>query len=75
MIQNRVLPSEGIPEERLNFTRSWEDYKNGFGNLHGEFWFGNDFLHKLTTANGMMLRVELEDFDGAFAYAEYLNFR
>jgi len=24
-----------------NFAREWNDYKEGFGNLTGEFWAGN----------------------------------
>ncbi|EAX04925.1 fibrinogen alpha chain [Homo sapiens] len=58
----------------LNFNRTWQDYKRGFGSLNdegeGEFWLGNDYLH-LLTQRGSVLRVELEDWAGNEAYAEY----
>ncbi|XP_020603642.1 techylectin-5B-like, partial [Orbicella faveolata] len=49
----------------------WESYKNGFGDLNGEFWLGNDNLHRLTAADNVTLRVDLEDFDGDVRHAEY----
>ena len=55
----------------MDFYLGWEYYKNGFGNLNGEFWLGNDNLHRLTSADDVMLRVDLEDFDGNISYAEY----
>ena len=54
----------------IDFHRSWSDYKNGFGNIDGEFWFGLEKIHRLTKFPSK-LRVDLEDFDGNTAYAEY----
>ncbi|KAL9986970.1 hypothetical protein ACROYT_G001200 [Oculina patagonica] len=65
-------------QRRLNgsvdFYLGWESYKNGFGDLKGEFWLGNDNLHRLTAADDVMLKVDLEDFDGNITYAEYTTF-
>ncbi|XP_062565293.1 angiopoietin-2-like isoform X2 [Armigeres subalbatus] len=58
-----------------NFNRSWNEYKNGFGDLNSEFWFGNNFIHMLTYDDNVELRIELFDFEGNFAYAEYKTFR
>ena len=59
----------------VDFFQGWESYKNGFGNLSGEFWLGNDNLHRLTASDDVMLRVDLEDFDGNITYAEYTTFQ
>ena len=59
----------------VDFFRNWESYKNGFGNLNEEFWLGNDNLHRLTFSEDVMLRVDLEDFDGNIKYAEYTTFQ
>ena len=32
----------------LSFAQNWEQYKNGFGQLAGEFWFGNENVYGLT---------------------------
>ncbi|CAH3141131.1 unnamed protein product [Pocillopora meandrina] len=58
----------------VDFYLKWESYKNGFGDLSGEFWLGNDNLHRLTAADHVMLRVDLEDFEGNITYAEYTDF-
>ena len=59
----------------VNFYRGWTDYKLGFGNLSGEFWLGNDNLHRIAAAGNMTLRVDLEDFDGNVSFAEYSIFK
>ena len=58
----------------VDFYLGWESYKNGFGNLSGEFWLGNDNLHRLTSADKVILRVDLEDFEGNITYAKYTTF-
>uniref|UniRef100_A0A3Q3W0D5 Fibrinogen-like protein 1 n=1 Tax=Mola mola TaxID=94237 RepID=A0A3Q3W0D5_MOLML len=61
-----------------NFNRSWEDYKNGFGDMDaesGELWLGNDNLHYITTQGNYSLRINLEDFDSNQRFAEYKNFK
>ncbi|XP_009667740.2 fibroleukin [Struthio camelus] len=57
-----------------NFNRTWNEYKNGFGNLSREFWLGNDKIHLLTKSQEMQLRIELEDFNGIREYAKYQHF-
>ena len=51
-------------------TVTGADYKNGFGNLNGEFWLGLDKINRLTKTKNR-LRVDLEDTTGKTAYAEY----
>ena len=58
----------------VNFFLNWSDYKVGFGDLNGEFWLGLDKIHRLTSDDNSMLRVDLEDFEGNTAYAEYNKF-
>ena len=58
----------------VDFLRRWQDYKNGFGNLNGEFWLGLDKIHRLTVSGSYKLRVDLENIHGNTAFAEYSSF-
>ena len=58
----------------IDFYLNWNDYKHGFGNLRGEFWLGLDKIHRLTSDDNSMLRVDLEDFEGNTRYTEYSKF-
>ena len=58
----------------VDFFRNWQQYKTGFGNLNGEFWLGNDYIHRLTARRVSSLRVEVEDWDGTRKYAKYGSF-
>ncbi|XP_078357593.1 ficolin-2-like isoform X1 [Oculina patagonica] len=58
----------------VDFFLDWASYKKGFGNLNGEFWLGNDNLHRLTASANMVLRFDMEDYEGDRRYAEYVTF-
>ncbi|XP_031621103.1 angiopoietin-2-like isoform X2 [Contarinia nasturtii] len=58
-----------------NFNRSWNDYKIGFGNLSGDFWYGNDLLHKLTYDDDMELKIVLGTWDNRSTEFRYEIFR
>ncbi|XP_072537141.1 angiopoietin-related protein 7 [Salminus brasiliensis] len=53
-----------------SFDRDWKQYKNGFGTIRGDFWLGNEHIFRLTR-QPTVLRIELEDWEGAVRYAEY----
>ncbi|KAK0132168.1 Fibrinogen alpha chain [Merluccius polli] len=58
-----------------SFNRSWAEYSQGFGSVdaqgRGELWLGNRYLHLLTNQSESLLRVELEDWEGGVATAQY----
>jgi hypothetical protein len=58
----------------VNFYRGWQDYKNGFGDLNGNFWLGLDRIHRLTKLGQNVLRVDLMDWTNDTAYAKYGSF-
>ena len=53
VIQRRVANGN------VNFTRDWNDYVKGFGDLNGEFWYGLDNIHYLTTRDDVELRIDM----------------
>ena len=52
------------------------EYRQGFGDLEGEFWWGNEKLQSLTDTESSTweLVVDLEAFDGDVARVHYGNF-
>ncbi|NXO00984.1 ANGP4 protein, partial [Rhinopomastus cyanomelas] len=59
----------------LSFQRSWRDYKQGFGDVAGEHWLGNEAVHLLTSRAPYALRIELQDWEGGQVYAHYARFQ
>ena len=48
----------------VNFTRSWDEYENGFGDFNTEFWLGLRSIHCLTTRDEVDLMIDLRQADG-----------
>lgn len=59
----------------VSFQRNWTDYKQGFGNPAGEHWLGNEVVYQLTSRGNYSLRVDLQDWEGNEAYAQYEHFQ
>ncbi|KAH8353679.1 hypothetical protein KR084_012660, partial [Drosophila pseudotakahashii] len=57
-----------------NFNRDWKHYKNGFGNIKGEFFIGLERLHLITKANDCAIYIELKNKKGESRYAQYDSF-
>ncbi|XP_029893561.1 angiopoietin-related protein 7-like isoform X2 [Aquila chrysaetos chrysaetos] len=58
----------------VDFNRTWNEYKEGFGDLNGEFWLGNENIHKLTSQGDYSLRIDLEDWNNKHKHAFYQVF-
>ncbi|KAL5019703.1 hypothetical protein ScPMuIL_002595 [Solemya velum] len=56
----------------VDFNRNWTEYEDGFGNLNGEFWLGDQFV-PIETSNDLLIRMV--QFDGTVHYIEYMDFK
>ncbi|XP_059166132.1 ficolin-1-like [Physella acuta] len=60
--------------EQTDFYRGWEEYKYGFGDVDvGEFWLGNENIHRLTSQRRYELRVDFK-FNNTDYFAKYSRF-
>lgn len=58
----------------MNFLRNWQDYKEGFGNIAGEFWLGLEKIYQLVSLKPYELRIDMEAFNGDRRTAKYSAF-
>ncbi|KAG8454808.1 hypothetical protein GDO86_001140 [Hymenochirus boettgeri] len=54
----------------VDFDQLWEAYKDGFGNLNGEFWLGLEKLHRISKQGQYLINIELQDWDKNVKYME-----
>ena len=55
-----ILRRNASVTQQVNFTRTWDDYKHGFGDLNTEFWYGLNNIHCLTSKQQVDLRIEIK---------------
>ena len=58
----------------VSFDRGWVEYEDGFGDLNGEFWYGLQTLHCLTSQGQWELRIDLTHTNGTKTYLHYKQF-
>uniref|UniRef100_A0A667H487 Angiopoietin-2 n=1 Tax=Lynx canadensis TaxID=61383 RepID=A0A667H487_LYNCA len=58
----------------VDFQRTWNEYKVGFGNPSGEHWLGNEFVFQVTNQQPYVLKIHLKDWEGNEAYSLYEHF-
>ncbi|XP_065063744.1 microfibril-associated glycoprotein 4-like [Rhopilema esculentum] len=64
-------------DNSVDFNRNWNAYKQGFGDVTGNFWLGLENLHLLTASEqGATLRVEFRHVSdpSKLFYAQYADF-
>ncbi|XP_053189177.1 angiopoietin-2a isoform X2 [Scomber japonicus] len=58
----------------VDFHRTWQEFKKGFGEASGEFWLGNEFVSRLTSRQSYKLRIMLGDWEGNSGFSQYDQF-
>ncbi|XP_078667659.1 uncharacterized protein LOC144909506 [Branchiostoma floridae x Branchiostoma belcheri] len=58
----------------VSFDKSWRDYRDGFGDVRGEFWLGLEAIHQIVSRETHDLRVKLGDWEGKEAFELYSQF-
>lgn len=59
----------------VDFYRTWDEYKTGFGDLRGEFWLGLDKIHRITNSGNFEIMFVLVDWDAKMLLASYDSFK
>ncbi|KAH8260271.1 hypothetical protein KR026_008550, partial [Drosophila bipectinata] len=59
----------------VSFKRGWNEYRDGFGYLTGEFFIGLEKLHQITKSRKHELYISLGKVDGSTDFAKFDDFR
>ncbi|KAG8429278.1 hypothetical protein GDO86_020636 [Hymenochirus boettgeri] len=68
-----VLQKNTLNKETL-WSHNWSQYKEGFGNLTGDHWLGNEMIHLLTRQNPFTVMFSVVDHHGVRRHATYSSF-
>ena len=64
----------------VEFNRTWSDYKDGFGDIEGEFWFGNENIYDLTKPSfapkksQLLINMRMKDAKDSTVFVKYNRF-
>ncbi|XP_065587701.1 fibrinogen-like protein 1-like protein [Cyrtonyx montezumae] len=55
----------------ITWAESWSTYKYGFGNVHGDYWLGTEYVHQITKQKVYQVRFIIHDASNNTKFAEY----
>ena len=62
-------------KHNLNYaTKTWNEYKLGFGVAGSDYWIGNKYIHLLTKDNRPEVYFKLQHSNGTWFHAKYRDF-
>ena len=61
-------------DEHLNFSRTWNEYRSGFGDPAVGHWLGNENIRRIIGQRSYELRIDMEDGNGTKLFAKYSSF-
>lgn len=62
-------------DSKVSFTRKWDEYETGFGDLNTEFWYGLKGLSCLTLSGNWEMRLDYQKTDKTWSYLHYTQFK
>ncbi|GFT72344.1 techylectin-5A [Nephila pilipes] len=68
-----VIQRRGNFSVQQDFNQGWESYRKGFGDLHRDFWLGNDKIFLLSNQEESEIRFDLQ-MEQERRYAVYKTF-
>ncbi|XP_061165636.1 microfibril-associated glycoprotein 4-like [Saccostrea echinata] len=69
-----VIQNRHRENPRVNFNTTWDKYKSGFGDVRGNYWLGNDVIHKLTTKSPNDLYIKMKSTSNQSYKVKYTSF-
>ncbi|XP_061165575.1 angiopoietin-related protein 7-like [Saccostrea echinata] len=69
-----VIQHRNRDNPRVNFNTTWDEYKRGFGDVNGNYWLGNDVIHKLTTTFQNELYIKMKSTNNQDHEVKYNQF-
>ncbi|NXT53212.1 FGL1L protein, partial [Pluvianellus socialis] len=55
----------------ISWAESWSTYKNGFGNVHTEYWLGTEYIHQISKQKVYQVRFAIWDAANNMKFADY----
>ena len=59
----------------VDFYRTWNEYKNGFGDVNGEYWLGNENIYQYTNTYPTEMITKVAAFNGDQAATKIQSFK